>query len=159
MRVVVLLVGAVLWQGCDMPTPLAPAEPIGQVPSWGASFNQPANPSGLVPGAAPDGAPSLSSAGAAMPGAVASFAGGDAAAGKTLYEAQCARCHGGQGEGGVALNAPELRSAAWQDRTTDAQLARTIALGRGAMPAFRDSLDKAGLANVIAYVRTLKKGE
>jgi mono/diheme cytochrome c family protein len=138
--------------GCDMPTPMAPAEPIGTFPKWGESFQAPPTaPSTMMPPAG------TSSTGAAMPGAVASFSGGDAIAGKDLFVAQCARCHGAAGEGGVAMNAPALNTVSWQERTTDAQLARSIALGKGAMPAFRDSFDKQQLANVIAYVRTLKK--
>jgi mono/diheme cytochrome c family protein len=152
--------------GCDMPTPLSPAEPIGAFPNWGQGFATPAeqpqsalgtglpanHPGGSGPGAPPPGTQ--------MPGAVADFSGGDAALGKGVFQALCARCHGGAGEGGAMpgnVAVPPLSDAAWQERHTDAQMARTIALGKGAMPAFMSELDRDKLAAVIAYVRTLKK--
>jgi mono/diheme cytochrome c family protein len=163
------VVAGVVVGGCDVPTPLAPAAPIGEVPQWGADFATPAQqqPSALgagmmggpVPGAAGGGA-ATSSTGQAMPGAIKNFSGGDATVGKGVYQALCARCHGAVGEGGALpgnIAVPAFSDAGFQDKLTDAQMARGIALGKGAMPSFRDQLNRDQMAGVIAYIRTLKK--
>jgi mono/diheme cytochrome c family protein len=156
--------------GCDVPTPLAPAEPIGTFPTWGADFATPAQqPRSLMgtglggaPGDAPapssapaSGSEATSSTGQAMPGAIKSFSGGDPALGKGLYVALCARCHGDGGDGGAlpgGVVVPPLRGSALDDRA----MARSIALGKGAMPSFMNDLDRDKLAAVIAYIRTLR---
>jgi mono/diheme cytochrome c family protein len=95
-----------------------------------------------------------------MPGAVKSFSGGDANVGKGVYQALCARCHGAAGEGGALpgnVAVPAFSDAALQDRLTDAQMARAIALGKGAMPSFRSELNRDQMAGVIAFIRTLKR--
>ena len=167
--------------GCDVPTPLAPAEPIGAFPTWGEDFatpkEQPQSALGPAMGGAPLGGGATgggatgggamggpgggtSSAGQAMPGAIKDFSGGDAALGKGIYQALCTRCHGAAGEGGALpgnVAVPALADAALQGRLTDAQMARGIALGKGAMPSFMQELDRDKLAAVIAYVRTLKR--
>jgi mono/diheme cytochrome c family protein len=153
--------------GCNVPTPLAPAEPIGTFPTWGEDFNTPkeqpasllANPKGS-PHEGGTGGTDTSSTGAAMPGALKSFAGGDVTVGKGVYLALCARCHGAAGEGGGlpgGVAVPALSDAKFQASLTDSQMARSIALGKGAMPSFMNDLDRDKLAAVIAYSRTLKK--
>lgn len=149
---------------CDMPTPLAPAEPIGTVPNWGADFatptQAPRSMMGMGMGGAPGEAPALPAPGTPMPGAIKDFSGGDAVLGKGLYTALCARCHGDDGAGGAlpgGIAVPALSDGALQARLTDAQMARTIALGKGAMPPFMQELDRDKLAAVIAFVRTMKK--
>lgn len=162
--VVVAVVGVGLASaGCNVPTPLAPAEPIGEFPTWGADFATPKEqPASMLanPGASPHEGGNTSSAGASMPGAIKSFSGGDVVAGKGIYTTLCARCHGATGEGGalpggVAVTA--FNDAKFQDSLTDAQMARSIALGKGGMPSFMKDLDRDKLAAVIAYIRTLKK--
>ena len=44
-----------------------------------------------------------------------------------------------------------------QTRLSDRDMARTIALGKGAMPSFMRDLDKPKLSGVIAHIRSLKK--
>ena len=56
--------------------------------------------------------------------------------------------------GNIAV--PPLNDATLQARLTDAQMARAISLGKGAMPPFMQELDRDSLAGVIAYIRTLK---
>jgi cytochrome c oxidase subunit II len=87
---------------------------------------------------------------------------GDAAAGQSLF-AVCAACHGAQGEGNPALNAPKLAGQA------DWYLARQLHLfktgGRGTndkdvygktmAPMAATLADDAAIANVVAYIRTL----
>jgi mono/diheme cytochrome c family protein len=157
---VVAVAAAAFVTGCEVSTPLAPAEPIGAFPVWGEDFNtpsqQPASSLGM-PGADPHG--STSSTGAAMPGALKSFSGGDVTLGKGIYTTLCARCHGAAGEGGAlpgGIAVPAFADAQVQASLTDGQMARAIALGKGAMPSFRDDLDRDKLAAVIAYIRTLK---
>lgn len=146
---------------CDVPTPLAPAEPIGTFPTWGADFatptQQPRSLLGAGLGGAPDEAPSPV-AGQAMPGAIKDFSGGDAVLGKAIYAQLCARCHGDTGAGGAlpgGVAVPALNDPALQARLTDAQMARGIALGKGAMPSYMNDLDRDKLAAVIAYIRSL----
>ena len=151
---------------CEVATPLAPAEPIGTFPTWGEDFNTPKEqPASALGMPAVDGAPTpseggtASSTGAAMPGELKSFDGGDVNLGKGIYTTLCARCHGAGGEGGAlpgAIAVPAFNDAKWQANMTDKQMARSIALGKGAMPSFMNDLDRDKLAAVIAYVRTLK---
>jgi mono/diheme cytochrome c family protein len=93
-----------------------------------------------------------------MPGAIKDFSGGDAVLGKGIYVQLCARCHGDTGAGGAlpgGVAVPALNDPALQARLTDAQMARGIALGKGAMPSFMQDLDRDKLAAVIAYIRSL----
>ena len=87
---------------------------------------------------------------------------GDAAAGQPLY-ATCAACHGAQGEGQAALNAPKLAGqGAWYLKR---QLAQFKAGARGAhskdtygqvmAPMAALLTDDAAIANVAAYIATL----
>jgi mono/diheme cytochrome c family protein len=160
----VLCAHVVVVGGCDVPTPLAPAEPIGELPNWGADFATPAQQQPSALGGPMMGGPmsggATSSTGQAMPGAIKSFSGGDVNVGKGVYQALCARCHGAAGEGGALpgnVAVPAVANAAVQDALSDAQMARSIALGKGAMPSFRSELNRDQLAGVIAFIRTLKK--
>jgi mono/diheme cytochrome c family protein len=102
-------------------------------------------------------------------------AAGDAAAGKTLFEQNCASCHGttGKGDGpvGAALNPPprdfskgDFKFDTDQDGTpgTDADLLNVIKNGAGAyggspLMAPWGHLPEADVQNLIAYVRSLKQ--
>jgi mono/diheme cytochrome c family protein len=82
------------------------------------------------------------------------------ALGKVVWTAMCARCHGDTGEGGMqpgGVKVPALSDPAVQAALTDKQMARSIALGKGAMPSFMRELDKPKLSGVIAHIRSLKK--
>jgi mono/diheme cytochrome c family protein len=85
---------------------------------------------------------------------------GDATAGKTLYGKKCVTCHGVQGEGKEAiakmlkvelkhLGSPEVQSR------SDAELTKAIAEGTGKMKPVKN-LNEADLANLVAFMRTLK---
>ncbi len=157
------LASLVVLAGCEVPTPLAPATPIGTVPNWGADFatptQQPRSLLGTGLGGSPDEAPVMPAPGSAMPGAIKNFSNGDAALGKGVWQALCVRCHGA-GEGGAlpgGIVVPALADKAVQDKLTDAQMARAIAVGKGAMPPFMQELDQEKLAGVIAYIRSIKK--
>lgn len=93
---------------------------------------------------------------------------GDAAAGKIKFQQMCAACHGpagkGDGAAAAALN-PKPRNftdAAYMSKRTDVQLAAVIKNGGPAnglsplMAPFGSSLSDADIANIVAYIRTLK---
>lgn len=158
-----------LLAACDVPTPLAPAEPIGEVPVWGEDFATPSQqPSSLLGeggGAAGGPGGGLGNtglpAGTQSPGDTGSWSGGDPTVGKAVWLSMCARCHGENGEGGVVpggAKVPALADPAWQASVEDRQIARSVMLGKGAMPSFMSQgLDRAKLQGVVAYVRSLKK--
>ena len=160
LRALLTLVPLALLGACEVATPLAPAEPIGTFPTWGEDFNTPKEQPASALGMPPDATPS--STGAGMPGEIKNFDGGDVNLGKGIYTTLCARCHGDGGEGGAlpgGIAVPAFSDAKWQANMTDKQMARSIALGKGAMPSFMNDLDRDKLAAVIAYVRTLKPHE
>src|ERR1051326_5311432 len=86
--------------------------------------------------------------------ATAAFADGAA-----TYKAKCALCHGANGGGdtpsGKARKAKISPSDAGQ-RKTDVDLPKTIAGGKGKMPAYGKQLSEPDIAAVIAFIRTLK---
>lgn len=94
----------------------------------------------------------------AIPAAAA--AKGDAAAGKTLFASKCATCHGAAGEGKdtiakmLKVTLKHLGDKEVQAKD-DAALKKDITSGNGKMKAV--PLSDTEVANVIAYVRTLKK--
>ena len=77
---------------------------------------------------------------------------GDARLGRILYQAQCAACHGRQGQGGIGtrLDSPGFLAVA-----SDAFLARTLMHGRAntAMPSWRQ-LGSQGMSDVLAFLRS-----
>jgi mono/diheme cytochrome c family protein len=84
--------------------------------------------------------------------------GGGAAAsgggpGAELYSANCARCHGDDGGGGVG---PQLSDgevvAAFPEVEGEIEV---VADGRGSMPSFGDRLSTVEIDQVVAYTRTL----
>jgi len=82
---------------------------------------------------------------------------GDVARGRGLYLLQCSRCHGVRGEG---LNAPQLANPVFQASASDGFIQYAIAHGRAGtpMPAFRDTLEPAQIADLTAFVRALGRG-
>lgn len=86
---------------------------------------------------------------------------GDAESGKTVYDKKCALCHGKEGEGKAAIakmlkvELPHLGSEAVQAKSDDEQH-KVITEGTGKMKPVK-GLKDADVANVIAYVRTLKE--
>ena len=107
---------------------------------------------------------------------IAASAAGDAAKGKTLFETNCASCHGTSGKGdgpvGAALPEPKPRdftTGAFKYDTdkdgtpgTDADLVNVVkngaaAYGGNAMMAPWGQLSDADIADIVAYIRTFKK--
>jgi mono/diheme cytochrome c family protein len=86
----------------------------------------------------------------------------DVSKGKSVYQENCATCHGrsGKGDGYTKLVPPvaDLTSSAIQGKL-DAELIKTIHAGRpnSAMGSWRLALSEEEIQDVVAYLRTLKK--
>jgi mono/diheme cytochrome c family protein len=79
-----------------------------------------------------------------------------------LYAQACAKCHAGDGTGGLpmAVNGPrpiDLTAAEWQQSRSDAEIVAAIRTGRGAMPPFLDVLKADEIDALGRYVRSLKR--
>ena len=70
--------------------------------------------------------------------------------GQGIYEANCARCHGPNGEGGVGM--PLGDGAVADALTLDAQI-EVITEGRNSMPAWGDQLSAEEIEAVAVYER------
>lgn len=77
---------------------------------------------------------------------------GNPAGGVPVYSANCAACHGVQGEGGIGLN---LQNSDFIGSQSNAQLVEFLLEGRPgtAMTGYRDRLDESQLADVVALLR------
>jgi cbb3-type cytochrome c oxidase subunit III len=88
---------------------------------------------------------------------------GNASAGKKVYEQNCATCHATSGKGDTPIAAslnPKPRNfveAKFKYGSDDASLHKTIANGKGVMPAWKAILKDKQIDDVIAYIRTFKK--
>ncbi len=73
-----------------------------------------------------------------------------------IYRKQCARCHDESGRGVWDIpNVPDFTNERWQSSRTDAQLARLILEGRGAvMPAYRGTLTLEQAWAMARYLKT-----
>lgn len=86
---------------------------------------------------------------------------GNAAAiteGQDLYkQLNCYGCHGMRGGGGMG---PNLTDETWQTGDgSDLNLLEQVRDGRGKMPAFKDAIDDDQAWKIIAFVRSLYKGD
>ncbi|SNT25430.1 cytochrome-c oxidase, cbb3-type subunit III [Sphingopyxis indica] len=82
------------------------------------------------------------------------------ARGATLFEANCAVCHGANGEGGRQVGAPKLTDAIWLYGGDRASIAATVANPRnGVMPRWGERLDPVTIKMLAAYVYSLGGGE
>jgi hypothetical protein len=77
-----------------------------------------------------------------------------------LFNRYCIRCHGGDGRGIWDIpDVPNFKNAVWQASRSDAQRARIILEGRGAiMPAFRGTLTLEEAWAIGRYLRTFAPG-
>ena len=93
------------------------------------------------------------------------LAGGDAAAGKAVFDTNCSSCHGatgaGDGPAGAALN-PKPASFA-TSALDEAAMLKMVTEGGAAngrsplMLAWKGTLNEKQIADVVAYVRSFKK--
>ena len=75
-----------------------------------------------------------------------------AAAGRTVFETNCAACHGVDGKGNPLVGAPNLTDDVWLYGGDPATLKATINAGRnGQMPAFGDRLGAERVRLLAAY--------
>lgn len=81
--------------------------------------------------------------------------------GPAIYKTKCVSCHGASGAGdtpmGKKLGVKDLGAARAQS-LTDEELFDVISLGRNKMPAFEKRLAPEKIKQVVAYIRTLKRG-
>ena len=83
-----------------------------------------------------------------------------AAAGVTVFAANCAVCHAENGTGDRAQGAPNLTDAIWQYPGDAATIAETVTKARfGVMPSWRGRLSEAEIRAVSSYVHSLGGGE
>ena len=77
---------------------------------------------------------------------------GDPAAGVPLYSANCAACHGVQGEDGIG---PQLQMNTFIQSNNNAELVQFLLEGRPgtAMAGYLDRLDETQLADIVAIIR------
>jgi mono/diheme cytochrome c family protein len=80
------------------------------------------------------------------------------AEGQELYkQLNCYGCHGMRGGGGMG---PNLTDEIWQTGDgSDANLLSQVRDGKGKMPAFKDVIDDDQAWKIIAFVRSLYKGD
>jgi len=80
--------------------------------------------------------------------------------GAALYKSKCQICHAANGSGdtpaGKSMHARDLRSDEVQ-KQTDIELTKTIAGGKGKMPAYGQQLTNDDMSALIAFIRTLKR--
>lgn len=74
-----------------------------------------------------------------------------AALGQPLYEQECARCHGDDGEG-VVPGARNFRDLDYMRGESPASFYSVVTVGRGQMPAFRESMTSDGRWDAVFYV-------
>jgi mono/diheme cytochrome c family protein len=78
----------------------------------------------------------------------------DLTVGELLWQRNCARCHGTDGQGGREAQV-SLASAEWQSGISDAAIARTIAGGKAPMmPSFAELLTPEQIGELVKHVRT-----
>lgn len=78
------------------------------------------------------------------------------ASGRQLYAANCASCHGAQGQGGPA--GPMLAGS--RSAAREANVLNAVRYGRGTMPGYLAILDEAEIEAVVQYVvQVLAQGE
>jgi mono/diheme cytochrome c family protein len=80
---------------------------------------------------------------------------------ETVFQQNCARCHGADGRGetnlGKIYNTPNLTDSGLQARFKDKELSAIITSGKGGMPGFKKNLSKAEISALVAYVRRFRK--
>jgi cytochrome c oxidase cbb3-type subunit 3 len=86
--------------------------------------------------------------------------GADVAAGKALFEENCASCHGENAKGQTELGAPNLTDDIWLYGGDEATVINTITNARkGKMPTWEGRLSPALIKALAVYVHTLGGGK
>jgi len=80
--------------------------------------------------------------------------------GAEIYTANCAVCHGANGEGSRAVGAPKLNDAIWLYGGDRKSLTQTLTNARyGVMPSWGNRLDPVTVKMLATYVHSLGGGE
>jgi cytochrome c oxidase cbb3-type subunit 3 len=80
--------------------------------------------------------------------------------GKEVYAAQCAACHGDQGQGDRSKGSPRLNDAIWLYGNDKASIVETITNARnGVMPQWENRLNDDTLRQLTIYIHSLGGGE
>ena len=79
----------------------------------------------------------------------------DIFAGRKVYNAHCAQCHGSDGRALVA-GSPDFNRGTSLN-LPDGELVRRIRSGRNLMPGYEGILKTKDILNVIAYMRSLQR--
>ena len=74
--------------------------------------------------------------------------------GYDVYLANCARCHGQDGQGGVG---PKLAGVVTTDFPDAREEVAVVRDGRASMPSFKNDLSAAQIQDVVAYTRSQLK--
>ncbi|MBS3648070.1 cytochrome-c oxidase, cbb3-type subunit III [Pseudaminobacter sp. 19-2017] len=83
-----------------------------------------------------------------------------AAAGKPLFEQNCAACHGESGNGNREMGAPDLTDAIWLYGSSQAEIAAQIRSPKhGVMPAWGGRLGDVAVKELSVFVHSLGGGE
>lgn len=98
------------------------------------------------------------------PQQTASAPGEEPARASELFKDKCARCHGEDGRGqtviGQMVGAPDFtKEGWWDDEKNERRFVRSIAEGKGEMPAFGRKLTRPEIKALAAHVKTFRKSE
>jgi mono/diheme cytochrome c family protein len=80
--------------------------------------------------------------------------------GAEIYKAHCTACHGAHGHGDTVIGKNmKMRPLESEDvqAKSDEELEAIVAKGRNRMPAFGRKLSHQQIAEVVRYIRTLRK--
>jgi len=78
----------------------------------------------------------------------------------SLFNSQCAQCHGRDGRAktkrGRQTHTRDITNAEWQNDVSDERIFNSISRGKGKMPSFK-KLSDAQIDSLVGYVRQLRK--
>jgi mono/diheme cytochrome c family protein len=78
----------------------------------------------------------------------------------SLFNSQCAQCHGRDGRAktrrGRQTHTRDITSPEWQNDVSDERIFNSISHGKGKMPAF-NKLSDSQIDSLVSYVRRLRK--
>ena len=78
----------------------------------------------------------------------------------SLFNSECAACHGRDGRGktkrGRQTHSRDISNAEWQNDVSDERIFNSVSRGKGKMPAFK-KLSDAQIDSLVTYVRQLRK--